>query len=205
MNAAKSTFTAAIGLALLTAVGCSDMGNRASNRDQTGAADRDTAADRAPTGALSAVDRDFAMKAAQGGMAEVELGKLAQDRGTSDKVKELGKRLVEDHTRLNNELKEIAAKEGITLPTEMDEKHRDTINRLSKLSGAQFDREFLKEVTKEHRDDIELFRREAERGENQALKSFAASNVSLLEDHLKMAESAESGPTSSNNQRNKTK
>src|SRR5689334_19922628 len=98
---------------LLTSAGCSR------SRDEKAAADRGMAnpsgyADRATT--LSAADREFASKAAQGGMAEVQMGNLAQQQGSTDGVKDYGRKLVQDHTRMNNDLKEIAARENITLP-----------------------------------------------------------------------------------------
>src|SRR5262249_46601177 len=134
----KSSFAIATGLMFLASVGCSNTGNnRASNAPTTpsgepaapGAADR-TAADRAAETPpnLTAADRDFAMKAAQGGMAEVEMGKLAQQRGSSAAVKDLGKKLVDDHTKANNDLNDIAAREGIILPTEVDSRHRKTMD-----------------------------------------------------------------------------
>jgi putative membrane protein len=142
---------------------------------------------------LSAQDRDFAMKAAQGGMTEVEMGNLAQQRGASEQMKEYGRKLVQDHTRMNNDLKDIAGKENITLPTDISADQRRTIDRLSKLSGTQFDREFAKESVKDHRADIDEFRKEATSGDDQSLKNFASSNIPTLQDHLNMAESLEKG------------
>jgi putative membrane protein len=158
-------------------------------RRNPGSADRGTAADRSTNPAvLSSTDRDFAVKAAQGGMAEVELGNLAQQSGFSVQIKNFGKKLVDDHTRTNNELKDIAAKQGIALPADVGAKQRQTIDKLSKLSGAQFDREFWSESVKDHREDISEFRKEVEKGENQALKDFASRSIPTLEDHLRMAE-----------------
>jgi putative membrane protein len=180
---AKSGFAVLAGLAFSFAyVGCSSTSTTASD-----SANRSGAADRA-TSNLSAADQDFATKAAQGGMAEVELGKLAQERGASAHVKEYGKMLVDDHTRLNNELKDIASKENITLPTDISPEQRRNIDRLAKLSGSQFDREFLKDSAKDHREDIAEFEKEAKNGQNQALKNFASTSLPTLREHLKMAE-----------------
>jgi putative membrane protein len=142
-------------------------------------------------GAMSTADKDFIMKAYQGGMAEIELGNLAQQRGAAQDVKDYGKKLVDDHTKLNNELKDIASKEGITLPTDVSASQRRTIDRLSKLSGSQFDRAFLSDSTREHRMDIGEFQKEANSGQDPALKSFASSAVPTLQDHLSTAQTLE--------------
>jgi putative membrane protein len=170
------------GLAFFTYVGCSKTSTTASE-----SADRPGYADRSAS-TLSADDKDFAVKATQGGMAEVELGKLAQERGASAHVKDYGKMLVDDHTRLNNDLKDIAAKENITLPTAVNPGQRRNIDRLAKLSGAQFDSEFLDDSAKDHREDIAEFEKEANSGQDQALKNFASTSLPTLRTHLEMAE-----------------
>src|SRR5262249_14546394 len=123
---------------------CSNTEKRSYNAppDQTatpGAADRGTAADRPGTMPpnLNSTDRDFALKAAQGGMAEVEMGNLAQQRASSAAVKDLGRKLVDDHTKANNDLRDIAVRAGITLPTDLDSKQRKILDRLAKLSGVE--------------------------------------------------------------------
>jgi len=152
-------------------------------------------ADRGTT--LSAADREFASKAAQGGMAEVQMGNLAQQKGSTDGVKDYGRKLVQDHTRMNNDLKDIATRENITLPAETSSEHRQNIDTLSKLSGANFDREFLRMAVDDHRKDIPEFEKEAESGQDAALKNFAASNLPTLRDHLSMAETLSGGATRS--------
>jgi len=131
-----SAFAVTIGLALsLANVGCSNTRNVAGDRRAGEAADR--------TASVTADDKDFAVRAAQDGMAEIELGNLAVQKGSSQDVKDFGRKLVQDHGKANADLREIAAKEGITLPSEFAQKHRDLKDRLSKLSGAEFDREFF--------------------------------------------------------------
>ena len=181
----RSGFAIVAGLTFsLTYVGCSNTTTTASDTARrSGYADRAT-----PTNNLSAADQDFANKAAQGGMAEVELGKLARDRGATTHVKDYGKMLVDDHTRMNNELKDVASKENITLPTSVSSEQRQTIDRFAKLSGHQFDREFLKDSVKDHRDDIKEFEKEASNGQDPALKSFASNSLPALKKHLSMAE-----------------
>jgi len=178
-----STVVVTAGFALVTFVGCSRTRETASG---PGAADRN-AADRSTT-VVSTSDRDFASKAAQGGMAEVELGNLAQQRGSNAQIKDFGKKLVEDHTKLNTDLKDIAAKLNLSLPMDVSREQRKTIDKFSKLSGAEFDREFWKDSVGDHRADIDEFRKESDRGENQDLRSFASNSIPTLEDHLRLAE-----------------
>src|SRR5436190_16798387 len=85
----------------------------------------------------------FATNAAQGGMAEVELGRLATQRGGHESVREFGARMVADHSRANSELKSIAAQKGIQLPTDMNSEQRSEMDKLSKMSGAEFDKEYM--------------------------------------------------------------
>jgi putative membrane protein len=142
---------------------------------------------------VSSDDRDFAARAAQGGMAEVEMGNLAQQQGTSAQLKEYGRALVEDHTKLSNQLKDIAAKENFMLPTEMTSDERKAVDRLSKLSGPEFDKEFAKESVSDHKKDIDEFSKQARSGQDEALKTFAANTIPVLEKHLNMAENVEQG------------
>jgi putative membrane protein len=149
-------------------------------------ANRDSSANR-----MSAADSTFASKAAQGGMAEVKLGHLAKEKASSRAVKEFGQKMIDDHTKANDELQSIAAKKGITLPATIDSKDQATYDRLSKLSGAEFDRAYMRDMVSDHRTDVSEFRRESEHGADPDLKAFAAKTLPTLEEHLKMAEQTE--------------
>jgi putative membrane protein len=143
--------------------------------------------------ALGSADRKFVMEAAMGGMAEVELGRLAAERGSSDAVKQFGQRMVDDHSRANSELMQWAGGKGITLPTALDAKHQALMTRMSALSGAAFDRAYAKEMVKDHNKDVALFQREASRGADADLKAFAQKNLPTLQEHLSMARTLSSG------------
>jgi putative membrane protein len=136
-------------------------------------------------------DHTFATKAAQGGLAEVQLGNLAKDKASNPDVKSFGERMVADHTKANDELKEIASKKGITLPTSMDAKSQATYDRLSKLSGAEFDRAYMRDMVADHKTDVNEFKQESERGTDPDLKAFAAKTLPTLQEHLQMAESTD--------------
>jgi putative membrane protein len=136
---------------------------------------------------LSADDSAFVTKALQGGMAEVELGNLAQQNGTSDVVKQFGKQMVEDHTKIGDELKSLATSKGVPVPTALDAKSQATKDRLSMLTGAEFDRAYMQEMLTDHQQDVAEFRRESTRATDPDIKAFAAKALPTLESHLKMA------------------
>lgn len=159
------------------------------------AAQGTTASSGAASGAMaskmSSADKTFVQKATIGGLAEVELGKLAQQKGSSDQVKQFGSRMVEDHSKANDELKQIVSSQGLSAPTDLDAKHKSTMAKLDKLSGQQFDRAYMSDMVKDHKEDIALFRKESSSGKDSDLKSFAAKTLPTLEDHLKMAQSTD--------------
>src|SRR5580704_3309282 len=132
-------------------------------------------------------DTQFAKKAAQGGIAEVKLGQLAQEKGTSDSVKKFGQRMVEDHTKAGDELKRAASQESITLPDAISAKDKATYDELSRLSGAAFDRAYARDMVRDHEEDIADYNKEANGGHNPAVKDFATQNLPTLRDHLKEA------------------
>jgi len=132
-------------------------------------------------------DHEFAMKAASGGMSEVQLGQLASDKGTNSAVKEFGQRMVTDHSKANDELKGIASKENINLPSSPSKTDEAAYNRLSKLSGKQFDDAYAKMMVADHEHDIAEFRHESTNGTDESLKSFATNTLPTLESHLEQA------------------
>jgi putative membrane protein len=140
---------------------------------------------------LSAADKKFVREAAQGGMAEVELGQLALQNASSEDVKKFGQRMVDDHSKANDKLKEVASKEGITLAQRLDAKDEATKTRLSKLSGDQFDKAYMKDMVKDHKKDVAAFQNESSTGRDSDVKNFASETLPTLQDHLKEAETIE--------------
>jgi putative membrane protein len=136
-------------------------------------------------------DKAFVMEAASGDMAEVELGKIAEARASSDQVKNLAKQMVDDHAKALDDLKMVASKDNITVPSTLDPRDQALKNRLSKLSGATFDREYLNSVIKNHRQDVADFRTESRHAHNAQLKEYATKMLPMLEEHLKVAVSAD--------------
>jgi len=142
--------------------------------------------------ALSSTDRTFAQKAAAGGLAEVSLGQIAAQNANSQQVKDFGQRMVTDHTQANQELQQIAQQENLTLPTQPDSKDQATQKRLGTLTGTAFDTAYTKDMVQDHRQYIAEFKREAQSGQDPALKAFAQKTLPVLQQHLQMAEAAAS-------------
>jgi putative membrane protein len=147
--------------------------------------------------AVSSSDKKFAMEAAQGGLAEVELGRLAIQKSQSDKVKQFGQRMVDDHTSANKDLESVAQKNNITLPSSINSKDQGLKDRLSALSGAEFDPAYIQAMVKDHEKDIVEFQKESMSGSNADLKGFVAQTVPTLQEHLRMAREAEQTVVSS--------
>jgi len=133
-------------------------------------------------------DQHFVTDAAVGGMAEVELGKLAADKAANADVKKFGQRMADDHGKANDELKSLAQSKQITLPSATDAKHKATIERLSKLSGEAFDRAYVQEMLKDHQKDVAAFRTESKSGKDPEVKAWAGKTLPTLEEHLKMVQ-----------------
>jgi putative membrane protein len=146
---------------------------------------------------LSSGDSDFIKEAAQGGMMEVQLGKAAQDKASNEKVKEFGKRMEQDHSKANDELKKIASDKGVQLSSDLDKKHKSKMDKLTKLSGAEFDRQYMRDMVSDHKDDIKKFQNEADKGKDADLKKFASQTLPTLKEHLQLAESASDAVKSS--------
>ncbi len=131
-------------------------------------------------------DKKFLKDAAQGGMAEVALSKLAIQKGSSDAVKEYGQHMVDDHTKANSELMEVAQSKGVTLPSDLKPADKALQAKLSRLSGASFDKLYVSSMLKDHIKDVSDFKKEANRGKDADVKSFASKTLPTLQDHLKM-------------------
>jgi len=139
---------------------------------------------------MNHADQHFFKEAAQGGMAEVTLGQLASERAANEDVKKFGQRMVTDHGKANQELKTLAASEGVTLPDEMSSEAKALRARLSKLSGAEFDRVYMEEMIKDHKKDVAAFEKQAEQGKDPETKNWAAKTLPTLKEHLTLAQSA---------------
>jgi putative membrane protein len=178
--------------------------NKTQNDNANGGTNRNTG-DQTGMGALSSRDREFVMDAAMSGMMEVELGRIASQRGSTDGVKQFGQRMVDDHSKANTELATIVSSKGITVPTALDEKHQTHVTKLGGMSGAEFDRAYMKMMVNEHERDVDKFEKESTRGTDADLKAFATKTLPTLQEHLQMAKTligAQGGKSNSNRNSN---
>jgi len=135
---------------------------------------------------LSSKDRTFVMQAGQLSMMEVELGRLAVKRGSSAGVKQYGQEMVEDHTRANQELMQLAMQKKVELPTEMSTQNTALIDRLSGLSGKSFDTAYKQAMIDSHKQAIALFQAQSQQGQDPQLKAWATQKLPNLQAHLEM-------------------
>jgi putative membrane protein len=132
-------------------------------------------------------DETFLRGAAEGSMLEVKLGQVAEQRAQSEEVKKFAQRMVEDHTKALDELKAIGAREHINLPTNISHQHSLRYKALEKLSGAEFDKAYARDMVQDHQQDINEFKHGAATAQKPELKDFAQKTLPTLESHLQQA------------------
>jgi putative membrane protein len=131
-------------------------------------------------------DTDFMTKAAQGGMAEVELGKLAAAKAQNAEVKQFAQKMVADHGKANDELKALAGEKNFSMPVRLDAKHQSVVDKLNGLSGAEFDKAYVDAMLADHEEDVALFKSEADGGKDADVKAWAGKTLPSLQMHLDM-------------------
>lgn len=136
-------------------------------------------------------DMEFVVKAASGGLFEVQAAQLALTKGTSQTVKDFAQKMMNDHGPVNDELKTLAQSKNITIPAAPGEDHQEKLDKLNKLTGAEFDKEYMDMMVKDHKHDIDMFEDAAEDGKDADIKAFAAKHLPTLKTHLQHAEGGE--------------
>jgi putative membrane protein len=184
-----SQVMAAIGLLVASAGG---FAQSTASAPAAAGARAPTATAAAAAAKVSRADRNFFTTAAEDGMAEVELGKLAQQKGSSEQVKSFGGQMVTDHGKANDELKALAATKGVTLPTTPG-KHQKDIDKLAKKSGADFDRDYARHMVDAHRKAVSLFEKTAKSGDDGDVKAFAGKTLPTLQQHMEHAKTLDAG------------
>ena len=140
-----------------------------------------------PSAKSPGADAVFMRRAAMDGLAEVEHGRLATQNGSAAEVKQFGQRMVDDHSKAGDELKALAAQKHLTLPIELDQKHRAMQDRLAKLKGEAFDRAYVSHMVMAHQQAVTLFQGEAKAGKDAEAKAWAAKTLPVLQEHYKSA------------------
>jgi putative membrane protein len=137
-------------------------------------------------GQFSKSDFKFVKEAALGGMLEVSLGQLAATKATVPGVKQFGQQMVTDHGKAGDRLKQIATAHGATLPMELTPKQQKEVDRLNGLSGADFDKEYVSLMVKDHKKDLKEFEHEAKKADDSDLRTFAADTSSVVAQHYEL-------------------
>ena len=145
-------------------------------------------------------DAEFAVEAANLGMMEVQAGTLALTKATSPQVKQFAQMMVDDHTKANNELKALAQQKNITLPTVLGDAHQRKLDNLKEKTGAEFDKEYMDLMVKDHKEAIDEFEDAAEDDSNAEVKSWASSKLAALRQHLEHAERTQEAVKDNKNQ-----
>jgi putative membrane protein len=138
--------------------------------------------------ALSTGDKKFIEDAAAGGMAEVELGKLAEQRASNAQVKQFGSRMVQDHGKAGDELKSLASSKGVQLPAALPKNLQSDVDKMGKLTGADFDKAYMKHMVDDHKHDVSMFEKESKSGQDTDLKAWAGKTLPTLREHLQLAQ-----------------
>jgi putative membrane protein len=145
------------------------------------------AAEKEKSDKPTAAETAFIMKAADAGMTEVELGKVAEKNGQKADVKSFGGHMVKDHSAANDNLKSVAAKMNATLPDKVSAKHQATIDKMSKMSGAEFDTAYVNAMVEDHEKVAAEFEKARGEVKNEDLKKFIDDTLPVVKEHLKMA------------------
>jgi putative membrane protein len=165
----------------------------ADDRDtQSTTTQRDTlnTSGRHDTTSLDRKEASFIKEAAQGGLAEVQMGKLAAEKGQNQEIKQLGQRLEQDHSKANQELTQLAQTKGVTLPSEPPRKEERMADKLQDKTGADFDKAFAEHAIKDHEKDITKFEKALRDCKDSDLRAFIEKTLPVLRQHLQMARNA---------------
>jgi len=171
-------------------ISCAD-GNSTDSRDQAEQENKDRAAnnnDQAVVVTNSDDDKQFLMDAAEMHLEQISLGKLAQQKGNSDHVKELGKMMEADHTKSHNELKSLAQSKSISIPGSMTDNSRENYKKLDKETGNDFGKSYSKMMVSNHEDAIDLYEDAANGTDSPEIRNYASKQLTSLRNHLAQAE-----------------
>ena len=183
----KTTLVAALALAL---VGGLPLASQAMG-DKSSSSTSSTKSSASTQAQLSSSDKKFIEEVGNGGLAEVQFGQLAEQKAQSPDVKQFGQKMVSDHSKVNDKLKQIASEKSVNLPTALEGSEKREYDKLQKLSGPKFDQEYMKTMVSDHEKDVKEFQKQAKSAKDSDVKSFADSTLPTLEQHLQLAKSTE--------------
>ncbi len=152
-----------------------------------------TGMDTAPMGTMNpgaqgkaSTDKAFVNKALQGGMAEVQLGQLTLQKSNNEQIKQFAQKMIDDHTRMSEQMKPVAQQLGVSIPTKLAKKDTKAMNKLQGLSGTAYDQAYIQHMIKDHKTDLSEFQAEASNGQNPSVKDVASQGSQVISQHLQM-------------------
>ena len=183
---------------MIVLAGCMFQACNNAKKDSTASADSTNAVkDTTTTGktgiAVSADDSKFAVDAANGGMTEIELSKIAQQKGTSSKIKDFAAMMVSDHSKAGAELMAVAKTKNITLPDSINADSKKAVADLSAKSGKDFDKAYVDQMVKDHQSTLDMFKKEETMVKDTALKAFITATIPVVQHHLDVIKTIKSG------------
>jgi putative membrane protein len=189
----RSSLIALAGAALLTVPSAiaqahpSSSPSQSSPTQQQGVSPLDQAnANQDPTGSSQMADKAFVHDALEGGMAEVQLGQLALQKSSNDDVKQFAQKMIDDHTKLGDEMKQVAVQMKLKVPDSPSKKDKSAIAKLQALNGDDFDKAYIKDMVKDHQQDLKDFKQEAQNTQSPDLKKVVNQGGQVIEEHLQM-------------------
>ncbi len=187
----KLSFLIMLSITVVSYYACTNTSNKDGDDsvEEAKEANKEAIKDDEVTGSIEMDDSEFMVKAASGGMMEVELSNLAQQRSKDTWVKKFAAMIVRDHTKANNDLKALAASKNITLPATMGEDHQKHMDDMREKTGADFDEDYIDMMVRDHKDDVDMFEKEANNGNDADIKAFASTTLPVLRMHLDSAQS----------------
>lgn len=150
--------------------------------------DRAATPNQDPNGPAAMMDKVFVRQALQGGMGQVQLGQLALQKSNNPDIKQFAQKMVDEHTKLGDAMNQLAQQMNVKAPKGLSGKDKSTVAKLSALSGDEFDKAYIKDMLKDHKQDEKDFKQEAENASNPALKSLASQGEQMISQHLQMIE-----------------
>lgn len=171
MKINKKIMTGSVGLALMLSSGALFAAETEGQRGQ-----------------LTSSDFKFVKDATRGGMEEVQLGELAKQKAGSPSVREFGERMITDHQKANDQLKQIVQKKDALIPTSLSHHETSRLEHLQKLSGADFDQAYISDMVRDHKKDVKEFEKATKNLSDPELKAFAEKTLPTLQEHLRQAE-----------------
>lgn len=181
--------TLAIGTALLLGLACPAMAqDQAASQNRTSSSTTSTTTQHSSKSSKASKDDAFVREAAAGNLAEIKMGHLALDKSTSPDVKEFAQRLIDDHTKANDQLSTLAQQKQVTLPTEPMAKEQKKATHLQSLSGAAFDKAWTNDMVMDHKKDVAKYAKESTQAKDADVRQYASTTLPVLKTHLQMAE-----------------